>query len=171
VNADERRLEQLAETHGPRVLSYLARRSGDQADTADVFQAVLVTAWRRISDVPGDDQAALGWLLATARRCLANHRRGQSRRLRATDALRASIRVAVDDPAEGPSGISRALADLTEADRELVTLVYWDDLSVELAAQVLGITPPAARKRLERARTRLRLHLQLSIADASCELG
>lgn len=169
MSRDERRLEELAEAHGPRVLAYLVRRTNDSADAADVFQAVLVAAWRRLSDVPEDDQAALAWLFGTARRCLANHWRGQTRRLHATERLRGSIRLATAEVIGPKGGITEALMDLSDADRELLTLVYWEDLTVEQAASVLEITPVAARKRLERARTRLRIHLETFRAKDGCE--
>lgn len=165
MSSDEQRLEQLAEAHSCRVLAYLARRTDSSADAADVFQAVLETTWRRLRDVPANDQAALAWLLGTARRCLANDRRGRTRRLQATERLRASIRVPdPPDPSNSFAVVSQALKDLGEADRELLTLVYWEDLTVEQAAKVLNITPAAARKRLERARSRVRLHLEVAQA-------
>jgi RNA polymerase sigma factor (sigma-70 family) len=169
VSRAEQRLEQLAETHGPRVVAYLARRTDHPADAADVFQAVLLVAWRRLPDVPSDDQAALAWLLATARRCLANDRKSQTRRLQATQRLGESVHVSNPSPPEDHPSLTEALMDLNEADRELVTLVYWEDLTIEQAAQVLNLFAPTARKRLERARTRLRAHLELSRIDASCE--
>jgi RNA polymerase sigma-70 factor (ECF subfamily) len=163
MNNDERRLEQLAETHSSRVLAYLARRTVNPADAADVFQAVLETTWRRLRDVPADDQAALAWLLGTARRCLANNRRGQTRRLKATERLVASIRVLeTSDAASSFLDVRQAINHLDEADREILTLVYWEDLTVEQAAEVLEIRPPTARKRLERARTRVRLQLEVA---------
>jgi len=169
VIGDERRLEDLAEAHGPRVLAYLARRTNDPADAADVFQAVLMTAWKRLSDVPDDDQAALAWLFGTARRCLANDRRGRTRRLQATERLRSSIRVATAEVVGLTPGVTGALMDLSDADQELLTLVYWEDLTVEQAAHVLEMTPVAARKRLERARTRLRIYLERPRAESGCE--
>jgi RNA polymerase sigma factor (sigma-70 family) len=160
VSRDGRRLEELAEVHGPRVLGYLARRTNDPADAADVFQAVLVATWKRLSDVPDDDQGALAWLLGTARRCLANHRRGRTRRLQATERLRNSIRLATVDVENLAPGVTEAMMSLEEDDQEILTLVYWEDLTIEQAARVLEVTPVAARKRIERARTRLRNHLE-----------
>ena len=40
-------------------------------------------------------------------------------------------------------------------DREILTLTYWDGLTAEQVAAVFGISPAAARKRLQRARERL----------------
>ena len=168
MNSDERRLEQLVDVHSSRVLAYLARRSVNPADAADVFQVVLETTWRRLRDVPADEQAALAWLLGTARRCLANNRRGHARRMQATERLRALIRVPDSPDLNSPFVVvSEALKDLGEADRELLTLVYWEDLTIEQAARVLGISPGAARKRLERARSRLRLHLEAAQTETT----
>lgn len=52
-----------------------------------------------------------------------------------------------------------ALRDLAESDRELISLIAWDELTPSQAAQVLGISPVSARVRLHRARARLRKKL------------
>lgn len=52
--------------------------------------------------------------------------------------------------------VADALAGLDGDDRELITLIAWERLSPSEAAVVLGISAPAARKRLQRARQRLR---------------
>lgn len=168
MSRDELRLEDLAEVHGPRILAYLARRTNDPADAADVFQLVLMTAWKRLSDIPHDDQAALAWLYGTARRCLANDRRGRTRRLQATERLRSSIRVATGEVDSLTLDVTEALMHLDDDDRELLTLVYWEDLTIEQAANVLEVTSVAARKRLERARTRLRNQLERLREGSDC---
>jgi DNA-directed RNA polymerase specialized sigma24 family protein len=61
--------------------------------------------------------------------------------------------------AEDPTGILEALKALDEPDRELLMLVGWEELTPAQAAQVLAITPLAARSRLHRARRRLRAQL------------
>jgi RNA polymerase sigma-70 factor (ECF subfamily) len=165
MNGDQCALERLAEQHGHRVLAYLARRTENADDAADVFQAVLIVAWRRLRDIPAEDQQALAWMLGTARKCLANHRRGHTRRLAATDRLRATIRVSDRGASDDRSAtIDQALEALGEADRELITLVYWEDLTTDQAATVLNISPTTARKRLQRSRTRIRLSLETAAA-------
>jgi RNA polymerase sigma factor (sigma-70 family) len=160
VTPDEQRLERLARTCGPRVLAYLARRASPQDVAADLFQQVLVTTWSRIARVPDEDEAALCWMLATARRHLANHHRAEHRRLAGTDRLRDTIRVLQPtDPGDGQ--LIEAVDQLPPDDLELVRLVYWDDLSTEQAGAVLGIRPATARKRLQRARSRVRQLLEM----------
>ena len=158
----ERRLEELAATHATRVLAYLARRTTPAEDAADVFQEVLTTAWRRIHDAPDDPDHALAWLLAIARRALANHRRANLRRQEATQRLRAELAghrqpVHEDDAVDT---VRDALARLEADDREVLALTYWDGLTSEQVSVVLGTTPGSARKRLQRARERLRRVLE-----------
>jgi len=160
----ERLFEDVARSAGPRVLAYLARRTDPAADAADVYQAVLVTAWRKIGQLPEDPEHALGWLLAVARRELANHRRGSLRRIAATDRLRDHLTTSLDG-APGICADSRAqaleeaLTSLDPGEREILTLVYWDRLSGTELAAALDISEPAARKRLQRARASLTARL------------
>lgn len=165
MTRDEQNLQRVVETHGPRVLAYLARRTADPADAADVFQAVLIVAWRRLRDIPAQEPAALAWLLGAARRCLANHRRGHARRLEATERLRSTIHVAEQGGSDDRiAPVNEALMSLGNADRELLTLIYWEELTTEQAATVLNVAPATARKRLERARARLRVELEANAA-------
>jgi RNA polymerase sigma-70 factor (ECF subfamily) len=154
------RLEDLAELHGPRVLAYIVRRVDPRDDAADVYTDVLAVCWRRINTVPTDDAQAFAWMIGVARNCLSNHRRGSIRRSALADKLRHSLPGATTEP--DPTLTAEAtelLGLLNNDDRELVTLVYWDDLSITQAATVLGLTPVATRKRLERVRSFLRQQL------------
>jgi RNA polymerase sigma factor (sigma-70 family) len=160
--ADQERFTRIAETAGPRVLAYLARRVDPPADAADVLADVLTTAWRRVGDLPADDGAAAAWLFGIARRTLANHRRGQTRRRALADRLRDHLErrlretsPAADDAVALRDAVSRLAAD----DRELLTLVAWDGLGADEAAAILGISAAVARQRLVRARRRLRAEL------------
>jgi RNA polymerase sigma-70 factor, ECF subfamily len=110
--------------------------------------------------VPLDGEARL-WLYGTARHVLANHDRGARRRDRLTERLRDELRrqlPVVQRTGEG-SALLEALAELGEADRELLMLIGWEELTPTQAARALGISPLAARTRLHRARRRLRAQL------------
>lgn len=116
-----------------------------------------MVAWRRLAEVPADPGEARAWLLGTARLTLANHRRSAVRRNRLASRLRLALRpepaVSSDDTADL---VRAALHRLGDDDRELLTLIAWEDLTPAQAATVLGIPAATARKRLERARSRLR---------------
>jgi RNA polymerase sigma-70 factor (ECF subfamily) len=140
------------------VLRY-ARRRADPHTAEEVLAETLVVLWRRLDDVPGGD-ATLPWCYAVARRCLANLRRGERRRLQL---LR---RVATLDPVpevalEGDEGadtshVHAALARLREDDREVLRLWAWEGLAGAGLGVALDVSPNAAAARLHRAKERLR---------------
>ena len=60
-----------------------------------------------------------------------------------------------EDAPESLVPVLVALAQLDEPDREVLILTYWDGLSGQEAARVMGLNPAAFRMRLGRARRRL----------------
>ena len=149
----------LYRDHARDLLGYALRRSADPDDAADVVAETFLIAWRRLGEVPLDDEARL-WLYGTARHVLANQDRGARRRDRLTERLRDELRqqLPARQPQEG-SAFLEALAGLREADRELLMLIGWEELTPTQAAHALGISPLAARTRLHRARRRLRARI------------
>lgn len=146
------RFEAAFEQHQRAVLAYALRRTSTAADAEDAAAETFAVAWRRIDRLP-DPEAELPWLLAIARRVLANQHRGSARRFRLGLRLRALPKTvppihAVETPAL--EALSRMRAD----DQELLRLLAWDGLSQAEAGVVLGISPNAVASRLHRARRR-----------------
>jgi RNA polymerase sigma factor (sigma-70 family) len=159
---EQTRFTRLAETTGPRILAYLARRIDPPGDAADVLAEVLAIAWRRVADLPTDEGEAAAWLFGIARGTLANHRRGQARRHALADRLRDHLAHRQREAAPAADeiiAVRDALGRLAPDDRELLALVVWDGLRADEAAAILNISAEAARQRLVRARRRLRAEL------------
>jgi RNA polymerase sigma-70 factor (ECF subfamily) len=155
----EARIADLYRDHARDLLGYALRRTRDPEDAADVVAETFLVAWRRLGEVPLDGEARL-WLYGTARHVLANQDRGARRRDRLTERLRDELRrqLPVRQPQESGAFLE-ALAGLGEADRELLMLIGWEELTPTEAARALGISPLAARTRLHRARRRLRARI------------
>jgi RNA polymerase sigma factor (sigma-70 family) len=176
MTRSEREFEQLVSTAAPRILAYVARRSPEPADAADIVAEVLLIAWRRFDRMPADEAGRIRWLYGVARRVLANHRRGRSRH----DALAAKLRFQLEQwspppPEGGTLHVRAALARLPAKDQELLRLIAWEQLTPAEAAEVLGVSSARARKRLQRARERLRRELATgdsvgleAVADLRC---
>jgi RNA polymerase sigma factor (sigma-70 family) len=156
----EARINDLYRRHARDILGYALRRTSDPEDAADILAETFLIAWRRLGEVPLDGEARL-WLYGTARHVLANHDRGARRRDRLTERLREELRrqIPVVQRTGEESALLEALAELGEADRELLMLIGWEELTPAQAARALGISPLAARTRLHRARRRLRARL------------
>jgi RNA polymerase sigma-70 factor (ECF subfamily) len=155
----ELRFADLYRDHVRELLGYALRRRADSDDAADVVAETFLIAWRRLGDVPLGGEARL-WLYGTARNVLANQERSTRRRNRLTERLRDELRRQLPAPRPQEAGaFAEALAGLGEADRELLMLIGWEELTPSEAAEVLGISPLAARTRLHRARRRLHRRL------------
>jgi RNA polymerase sigma-70 factor (ECF subfamily) len=154
VRDDDRRalLDGWFRAYADRVLAYLLHRT-DAQTAQDVLQEVFVTAFRKADDVP---QPPIGWLFGTARRLLANKHRGYRRH----DVLISRL---LDDASHEPDAelaevkeaFLQTLVSLAPADREVLTLTGWYDLTPGEAAEALGCTASTYAVRLHRARKRL----------------
>jgi RNA polymerase sigma-70 factor (ECF subfamily) len=150
------RFEEIyAATYEP-ILGYVLRRCSSPEDAADVVAETFTVAWRRFEEMPAGESARL-WLYGVARRVLANHWRGESRRRLRTTGLRHELRDEIaavgEDPLNAPA-IGQAFRELSDDDRELLRLVAWEGLDHSAIAAVLGCSQGAARVRLHRARKR-----------------
>lgn len=150
-----RRFEALFEENFRPLLGYAMRRIDDTSAAADVVAETFTTAWRRLDDVPDGTEARL-WLYGTARRVLANYRRGERRRGALVDKLALHLQAAVPGPDVAALVVREALERLDSEDAELLRLTAWEGLSPTELALMWGIPAATVRTRLHRARQRLR---------------
>jgi RNA polymerase sigma factor (sigma-70 family) len=144
-----------AETY-EQILGYAMRRCPSPEDAADVVAETFATAWRRIDALPHGQEARL-WLYGVARNTLANHRRGQVRRQQRSAELNVEIADLYSRTPEGLvelNTIARTFRELSDDDRELLSLVAWEGLDHAQIAKVMGVSRNAVRIRLHRARKR-----------------
>ncbi|MFG1961107.1 RNA polymerase sigma factor [Nonomuraea sp. NPDC049028] len=145
----------LYNTYQARVYGYAASRAGHQLAEEVVSETFLV-AWRRLDDIP--EQAQLQWLFRVARNILRDNFRQAARRESLEAELRTWIKEAVADVGEHATerlAVLRALATLSDDDKEILTLTTWHGLATSEAAEVLGCSKAAFFVRLHRARRRL----------------
>jgi RNA polymerase sigma-70 factor (ECF subfamily) len=145
------RFDALFAEHYDAVHRYATRQDSSAAD--DISADTFVIAWQRLDAIPPERERP--WLLTTARNVASTRRRTDARRVvRETTAATPTTSPDIAQGVADADTLSRALAALTPADRELLLLVAWDGLTPAEAAQVLGVAPGTARVRLSRARTR-----------------
>ena len=142
--------------HLGAVTAYARRRGSRDAD--GIAAEAMSIAWRRLADVPSP---ALPWLLTVARNTACSQFRDTARQRSIAAELRAWVseaELSAPDVAEEVAeriSVLTALAALSEADRELLTLVAWHGLKPNEAAQVVGCSTATYFVRLHRARRRL----------------
>lgn len=163
-------VEALFELHGRQVLAYCVRRTANLPDAEDAASETFIVAWRRRERIPPGD-GALPWLLATARRVLANQRRAAARRLVVSvafdglDVASTAPEASVLGQVVGPAML--ALGRLRADDQELLRLVAWEDLDHAAVGRILGITTNAVAIRLHRVRRRFEEELRRGLDPAA----
>jgi len=150
---EHERFRELYRRHRHAVTAYVRRRAPGPV-VEDIVADTFLVCWRRRDQVPAE---ALPWLYAVASRTLANDRRKRSHAEAAATAS-ALANLTEMKPAGDPL-LASAFADLSQSDREVLSLVAWEDLTIHEAATVLGCSPVACRVRLHRARRRLAARL------------
>jgi RNA polymerase sigma factor (sigma-70 family) len=146
---------------GP-VFAMCLRQLGDRQLAEDATQAVFLALAQRAARL-GPGTVLSGWLFQASRYVCANVRRAEQRRRRHEQAARANAPSSSTSASESQDlapMLDDAVASLRVRDRQLVVLRYMRGLSVaELAAEI-GVSEPAARKRLSRALERLREYFE-----------
>lgn len=150
----EARFEGLYRRHYGAVVRYCVRRVGPDGAAEAVSETFLV-AWRRFAEVPDDP---LPWLLATARKVVANELRRRAREGHLLERIRDHAATSTEDHAGRVADrgtVLAALDRLSPRDREVLRLALWDGLDTAAAARVMGCGTTAYKVRLHRARRRL----------------
>ncbi|MBA2641634.1 MAG: RNA polymerase sigma factor [Actinobacteria bacterium] len=150
--------EALYRRYCGQVFAYALRRTSRET-ASDVVADTFLVAWRRLDDVPAE---ALIWLLAVARKTLANHLRSAERRRALAGKLAEASSVpapAADYPTTDGSVVMKAFARIHKKDQEAIALVAWEGLTPRQAAVVVGCSSVAFRARLHRAKRRLETEL------------
>jgi RNA polymerase sigma-70 factor (ECF subfamily) len=155
---------------------------GNPEDAADIMQETFVNAWRSWGKFRGDS-LVFTWLYQIAYNNVKNWYKVRDRR-RGRESFSLDSPIGTDDE----DGMARDVADWSALperlflDKELDTLVrdavealspeyrdvfvlsVWENMSYEEVAQVSGLTVPAVKTRLHRARLKIKLRLDPYIA-------
>ena len=138
-----------------RVYAYVAYRIGDGPEAEDVSSEVFERALRYRWSYNPDKAAPITWLMAIARRVLAD-RGGGDETLVAGDAIDRADPLDVEGESVQRLDLQAAVAQLSERDRELIGLRYGADLTAAQIAELLESEPHAVEVSLSRAVSRLR---------------
>ena len=141
-----------------KVLTFLARLTGDRHTAEDLLQETFLRLWRSRETYRPSGQFA-PWLFTIARHLATDDRRSRRPGLEVDDAAELlASRESSDRPVETLerlSDIDRVLAVLSSGQREIVLLSRLGGLDANEIAVVVGSTPGAIRVALHRALKRI----------------
>ncbi|WP_214107657.1 RNA polymerase sigma factor [Acrocarpospora catenulata] len=157
----------LYDRHFAEIYGYVAARLGRQV-ADEVAADTFLTAYRKRHSFDPARGEVRPWLYGIATRLVSDHRRSETRRLRALLRLPADgeaengheDRVATRVDAAGVQGrLAAALAELSDGDRDALLLVALAGLTHEETARALDIPAGTVGSRLNRARRKVRAAL------------
>lgn len=166
--ADERELIDLARGnpeafgrlyrahHGP-IASMLYRRLGDAHAAEDLAAQTFINAWQALPRYTHTGAPFRAWLMRIAINEARRWSRRQSRRRDVEGSVSPSPSAPGDD--EQHARVRAAIRSLSLDHQDVITLVYFESLSVEQTAAVLSVRPGTVKSRLSRAREALKSKL------------
>jgi RNA polymerase sigma-70 factor, ECF subfamily len=167
----------LLEEYAPRVYRFALRLSGSHQDAEDLVQETFLRAWRHRGRVR-EAGAVRVWLFTIAANVWRDHLRRRKRRPEVQGAIADDCQARASPPdggliaQEDQERLTEAMDRLPPRQREVLHLHAWEQLSLAEIAQVLDISPDAAKASLSLARRRMReLFDARSDKCPSCGMG
>ncbi len=157
-------LDELYARYSSAIFGFLMARLSDRQLAEEVLQDVMLAAWRSAGSFRGESKV-LTWLLSIARNRAINARRKRNPTL-------VPYNDALDSPTDdtGPferlvrqsehNTVRTLLEQLPDHQREVLTLVFYHQLSEAEVADVLDIAPGTVKSRLHRGKESLRRALE-----------
>jgi RNA polymerase sigma-70 factor, ECF subfamily len=144
--------------HETELRRFLRHRAGGDAEAEDLLQEVFLRALRRANGLCGIDNRR-AWLFHAARNLLIDRLRLTKEQVPLPDDLAAEVA----DAPPAVDGLSqclpRVLTELSAQDREAITLCDIEGMTQQDFAGHIGLSLPAAKSRVQRARARLKARM------------
>lgn len=159
ADGDEGALRSLMSRHQLRIFRFIVRRVRNEALAEELTNEVFVDAWRNAGRYEGRSQPST-WLLSIAHnRAISSMRR---KREESWDENAAGELEDTDDTPEiaaqkgdKAAVMRRCLELLTAEHKEIIDLVYYQEMSIAEVSEVIGIPEATVKTRMFYARKKL----------------
>lgn len=145
----EQEMQRLVATYGPLVYRLAMAQLRHQADAEDVYQDVFLKLIRHQPEFQNPAHQKAWFIRVTVNTCKDRLKKASRRDLPLEEAVVAAA------PTQD-NGLQEALARLSERDRALLYLYYYEGYKTDQIADLLEVGGSTVRSRLKRARAKLK---------------
>ncbi|MEU4241306.1 ECF RNA polymerase sigma factor SigK [Actinoplanes sp. NPDC026619] len=171
ARGDEQAFGRLYDLVATRVYGLIRRVLRDPAQAEEVTQEVMVEVWRSAAQFDSGRGSATGWIfMISHRRAVDRARAAQASTDRDARVGAASIDTPYDSVADEVTGrlerqqVRHCLDELTELQREVVNLAYYQGYSYPQVSEVLGTPLGTVKTRMRDGLIRLRDCMSTGVA-------
>ena len=166
---DPEALARIHDTYYTSIFRYISFRVGDHATAEDLTSEVFTRLLTALRDKNAPQNTLRGWLYGVAARVVSDHHRKTYRMPQVE--LDEALISADHDPADivdrklTQESVKRALQDLTEEQRHVLSLRFGSDMPVQDVARLLGKSEGAVKQLQARAVAALARKLSPKVLD------
>ena len=165
-------INQVITEHGPALLAYAIRLTGDRHLAEDVLQETWLRAWKNADRLTEDLGSIRGWLRRIAHNVAVDLHRSRKARpteVNLSDPMLHNAAMVADptDLINTRIDLNEALETLSPSHRTTVRQVYFEDNTTATTASVLGIPAGTVKSRIHNALNNLRTVLSPTTQQAA----
>jgi RNA polymerase sigma-70 factor (ECF subfamily) len=157
ARGDRSAFDELYQRYARPVFGLALRRLGDRGRAEDAVQETFASIWRSAGSYRPERGPGAPWLYAVARNAIVDRARSR------TETPSEIPDQAADEAGPGDLAeqswvawrVHRALEELSDREREVISLAYWSGLSQSEVAEFLGIPLGTVKTRTRAALSRL----------------
>ncbi|MDO4537321.1 MAG: RNA polymerase sigma factor [Coriobacteriales bacterium] len=153
-----RELDAFFNEYYPRIYNYLYYRLLNSAVADDLTSEVMVRVVRNYDQFDASKGPLDAWVFRIARNVLFSYFRSNKETSDIENVPQNLVAYTDDDPLLEDDGVlvRKALESLTDEERELVYLKYWEELSNNEIGERLGLNPSTISTKIWRANNKMR---------------
>jgi RNA polymerase sigma factor (sigma-70 family) len=152
-------IESLYEQYLPKIYRYIYHRTGHRQLAEDLTSTVFLKVAKNLDTFDANKSSISTWIYAIARNTLIDHMRTNKPTFDLSEADDLASAENVEQSTERSlqiKAVRGALSKLNEAQREVLIMRVWDDLSHKEIANILGISEDSSKMTFSRAVSNLK---------------